>query len=320
MFSQFTEVSGVLYHTNGNVGIGIVNPEAIFHVYNSSSFNSNDATSGQDHILFTSTDPGNGGYFGGITWKSGTRRRASIVATREHSDADFVGLAFFTQGTDGIGPIYESMRIRHNGNVGIGVADPTSKLVVAGNISSTAKLIFRKLDGSGTAGIGMSGNGENVHLYGTSLIPSSDLAQNLGSSGLRFNNIYSGGLGRFEGRVVIGATDAGTYRLAVEGQIGARSIKVTTAAWADYVFSPTYRLPSLYQTELFIQKNGHLPNVPSSEEIEKNGFVLEEMDAKLMEKIEELTLYMIQQQKQLDDQAEEIRLLKKALEESEKNN
>ncbi len=212
----------------------------------------------------------------------------------------------------------EAVTISSDGNLGVGISNPTSKLSVSGNITTTSKMFFRNLDGTGTAGFGKSGDGKNIHLEGTALLPHTNNIQNLGSNYYRFNNIYSSGLGSFAGKVVIGASNPGNYKLAVEGQIGARSIKVTSAAWADYVFSPTYLLTDLYEVEGFIKMNGHLPNVPSAKEIEEDGFVLEEMDSKLMEKIEELTLYMIEQQKQLDKQAEEIEKLTQALEESKK--
>ena len=123
-----------IVRANGNVGIGTATQTQKFEIHNSTSFNTNMYAQGQDHISFTANDPGNGGFFGGITWKSGERRRASIVATREHSDADHVGLAFFTKGTDGPGPIYESMRITRNGRVGIGTSNPDAELAVNGKI------------------------------------------------------------------------------------------------------------------------------------------------------------------------------------------
>lgn len=116
------------------VGIGTDTPNGKLNIYSQSAFNSNEAAIGQDHIILRANDPGNGGYFGGLTWESGGRRRASIVATRENDDADYVGIAFFTQGVDGPGPIYESMRITRYGNVGIGTSAPDAKLAVKGDI------------------------------------------------------------------------------------------------------------------------------------------------------------------------------------------
>ncbi|GGD07570.1 hypothetical protein GCM10011368_06870 [Hyunsoonleella pacifica] len=70
--------------------------------------------------------------------------------------------------------------------------------------------------------------------------------------------------------------------------------------WPDYVFTNDYKLPTLLEVEAYIKENGHLPNIDSAKEVEKNGVLLGEMNAKLLEKIEELTLYIIEQQKQIE--------------------
>ena len=74
----------------------------------------------------------------------------------------------------------------------------------------------------------------------------------------------------------------------------------TSLAWADYVFADDYSLKSLSEVEKFIQTNKHLPNVPSAQELVNNGLDLGTMQAIQMEKIEELTLYLIQMQKEID--------------------
>jgi hypothetical protein len=119
---------------DGNLGVGTTTPSSKVHVSNPTSFNANESAAGQDHILFDSNSPGVNGYFGGLTWQSGGRRRASIVATQELADEDYIGLAFFTRGTDGPGPMYESMRIARSGNVGIGTTTPDQKLTVDGTV------------------------------------------------------------------------------------------------------------------------------------------------------------------------------------------
>lgn len=101
--------------------------------------------------------------------------------------------------------------------------------------------------------------------------------------------------------VGIGTTSPGTYKLAVEGKIGAREIKVTTASWADYVFANDYKLMSLRDLEAYIKKNNHLPNIPSAQEVKENeGVDLGAMNVKLLEKIEELTLHLIDVNKRLE--------------------
>ncbi|GGG27295.1 hypothetical protein GCM10011344_30110 [Dokdonia pacifica] len=91
------------------------------------------------------------------------------------------------------------------------------------------------------------------------------------------------------------------YRLVVGGKILTEGVRVELEAnWADYVFAPNYTLKSLYEVEQFIKDNGHLPNVPSAATIKDEGLDMEEMMTKQMEKIEELTLYIIELKKEID--------------------
>ncbi|WP_214228822.1 hypothetical protein [Pedobacter sp. B4-66] len=103
------------------------------------------------------------------------------------------------------------------------------------------------------------------------------------------------------GNVGIGTSDTKGYKLAVNGKIRAQEIKVETAGWPDYVFAKDYQLPSLQETEQHIKDKGHLPGIPSAEEVKANGVDLGEMNAKLLQKIEELTLHLIEIKKELDD-------------------
>lgn len=114
-----------------------------------------------------------------------------------------------------------------------------------------------------------------------------------------------------QARVGIGIQDIPIeYRLAVNGTIGCKKVKVENSTdWPDYVFDDEYLLPNLYELEAFVKKNKHLPNVPNEKEVEENGIDVGEMNATLLQKIEELTLLIIQQQKQLDEQGDMIKML-----------
>ncbi len=101
------------------------------------------------------------------------------------------------------------------------------------------------------------------------------------------------------GSVGIGTSVSGSHKLAVEGSIGAREIKVEASGWSDFVFENNYELRTLEEVEEHINENGHLPEIPSEDEVAENGINLGEMDAKLLQKIEELTLYMIQMNKEM---------------------
>jgi len=90
------------------------------------------------------------------------------------------------------------------------------------------------------------------------------------------------------------------YKLSVDGRVRAHAVKVYTD-WADYVFEDTYRLPTLEEVEQYIKDHGHLKDIPSAEEVEKNGVELGEMNKLLLQKIEELTLYTIELKKELEE-------------------
>ena len=99
--------------------------------------------------------------------------------------------------------------------------------------------------------------------------------------------------------------------LSVNGNITSKKVKVTSLGWADYVFEPAYKLPSLKQIEAHIAKYKHLPDVPSAKQVEEDGLDLGSSQATLLRKIEELTLYVIEQNKRLDKQQKQIEGLKK---------
>jgi len=124
---------------------------------------------------------------------------------------------------------------------------------------------------------------------------------------------------RPDGKMVLGSptgsAPVNNHLLAVKGRIAATEFTVTNvAAWPDYVFADDYKLKSLAETEAFIKANKHLPNMPASAIVEKDGYDLGDMQKRMMEKIEELTLYLIEANKNIQRQQKEIDLLKKKFE------
>lgn len=89
------------------------------------------------------------------------------------------------------------------------------------------------------------------------------------------------------------------FQLENNGLLRVRNVRVDTETWADYVFKDDYKLMSLAKVEEFIIEKGHLPNIPSEEVILKDGIDVAEMNVLLLQKIEELTLYLIDQEKQI---------------------
>ena len=103
------------------------------------------------------------------------------------------------------------------------------------------------------------------------------------------------------GNIGIGTTTTGSHKLAVEGSIGAREVKVEASGWSDFVFEKDYELRPLEEVEEYITENHHLPEIPSEAEVTEKGINLGEMNAKLLQKIEELTLYLIEQNKRMNN-------------------
>jgi hypothetical protein len=120
-------------------------------------------------------------------------------------------------------------------------------------------------------------------------------------------NIWNSGRGdimtfRGDGRVgILTTTPATGYALSVNGRIICEELRVQlSGSWPDYVFADNYNLPSISQLEKYIQQNKHLPGIPQATLLEKEGIAIGDMQKRMMEKIEELTLYIIQQQKEID--------------------
>lgn len=199
-----------------------------------------------------------------------------------------------------------------NGCVGIGNANPSSKL----QVTMTS-------DNSHTVDALASGS-DCIAIYGLATgIKSSGVVGNATGSGSSaitgMNNNSTGWAGTFYGRVVctgsmqIGTQNPiGSYKLAVEGKIGCRELVITTAAWADHVFKPDYSLKPLNEVEKFIKTNKHLEGIPSEKEAIGKGVAVGDMQVKLLQKVEELTLYTIELNKKVE-------LLAKANEELRNN-
>lgn len=111
-----------------------------------------------------------------------------------------------------------------------------------------------------------------------------------------------------------------TDKLEVNGQIHARSVKVDLEKWADTVFEKEYDLLRLSEIEAYILQYGHLPEIPSAKKVLKEGIELGEMNRLLLQKVEELTLHLIEKEKQIDQLAESVQDLKKEVNTLKTNN
>jgi len=187
----------------------------------------------------------------------------------------------------------------NTGNVGIGTATPVFKLQVNGGavyVSRSPNNDYLLFDHS------------SVNTWRTRITTDNTSSYIIGNDlGGLFNTKVL--ILTQNGNVGIGTTTPDT-KLAVNGKIRAHEIKVEIANWPDYVFTKDYHLPSLSDTENHIKEKGHLQGIPSAKEVKANGVDLGEMNAKLLKKIEELTLYLIEIKKENDEQKKDILYLK----------
>jgi hypothetical protein len=214
------------------------------------------------------------------------------------------------------------------GTVGIGISPPPNiKLEVKGSIS-----VF---DGNGNTSLFFGrehlipphavNSASNYGEWGIQYVPANAISSG-SPSGLNFWKPFgsdgSQAVNNFlflrdDGNVGIGTTlndNPNNYKLAVNGLIGAKELKIeiNSTTWPDFVFNKSYSLLSLNELEQYLNKNKHLPNIPSTEDIKKdNGILVGDMQAKLLQKVEELTLYIIEQNKKIIEQNKRIEALEK---------
>lgn len=128
---------------------------------------------------------------------------------------------------------------------------------------------------------------------------------------LKFNGKVGIGNGFGNFPTTAGSVNVSNYNLFVKGGILTEEVRVNLQGdWADYVFSKDYELMPLQKIEIFIKENGHLPNMPSAKQVKEEGIELGQIAKMQQEKIEELTLHMIEQNKTIEKQSEEIKELK----------
>ena len=189
------------------------------------------------------------------------------------------------------------------GRVGIGNTSPQAKLHITDGTDVT-------LAGGGELVIGPT-SGANIAMDGNEI-----QARNNGAGSHLFIQTSAGDVlmvPNETGQVGIGVTSSANmpsndYLLAVDGKIISEEVRVEiSGSWPDYVFDEDYMITPLDELEKSIIANGHLPGIPSAEEIENDGILLGDMQKRMMEKIEELTLYVIALQKEIEILKEERR-------------
>jgi len=295
----------------GNVGIGTSTPAVPLHVVGNVAREvarfqgSTDVSNNRNFVSIYTTNPG-------YWWELSNQDSAGNGTTN--------GLSFRER--SGGGNSLERVYIAQGGNVGIGTTTPDAKLALRGENMEIS------------LGRGVTDT-TGYNRFGFDTAYEGYWAQNATWTGSQWNHAnptgYSGAaiklqeyFGGFQidtaasgvttdpivwntrflvannGNVGIGTTNP-TQKLSVAGTIQAYEVIVNTG-WADYVFKPDYHLASLSEVEGAIKKEGHLPGIPSAQEIAEHGVSMGDMQSKLLSKIEELTLHMIQQEKLMNAQ------------------
>jgi hypothetical protein len=278
----------VTFKPNGNVGIGIRTPYSKLNI----NTEGNAATDG-------------------ITLQNGaTQQHFWYLAENTRSDFKIGSSHGEWSWTNSNG---EMVRITSSGNVGIGTSDPKYPLTVKGAINAEANG-----DYYGAWFGGEARTAKPSINVGSWYNNRGSMFWDAANKKLKFetcNNseqYYPNTMVMYNGMVGIGTSETNGHRLAVNGSISATEIKVE-AQTADFVFEEDYQLKSLEEVEQFVQKNKHLPDVPSAKQMEEDGVGLAEMNKLLLQKVEELTLYLIDEHKKNNQQATEISYLKKQL-------
>lgn len=268
--------------STGNIGIGTNNPEAKVTIHDNGLPDSNQLLLRTNHVR----NPDR--YF----MKSAVYGTGSedVTFSLKHDGQMFVG-GNVRMGVNDNATSDAALRIYKNENTLIEIANSLGRFQMfkssctncgAGG-AVAGDTVLRNLGQTGNIILGISNNANDGLTY------------------IGINDAYRGTWIKFQNNGVA----------KFDGKIYAKEVEVKANVWADYVFKKDYKLNSLEEVEKHIQEKGHLPNIPSADEVVKNGINLGEMDAKLLEKIEELTLYSIEQNKQIKSQSEEIKELKK---------
>lgn len=340
-----------IYNTNGgNVGIGTQTPSNYFHGGNNKVleiFNPNTVINSQSHIILSTGAMVDGSSGGTLTWVSknstGVQGMAYIGSILQ-GDATTNAAGKIVFATSNGSVLSQKMLIDKDGNVGIGTTNPQTSLHVVSTgatyeadnskpISGGGLVIQGNIGGSRSAATGaqlefvLPANPDGSNFWGQARIitvPGTSSPGAFGKMilGTRRNiNKFGTGYQLYYGDdlIIDGAGNIGIgiinpkNKLDVNGIIHSRAVNIDLTGWNDYVFKKDYQLKPLSEVKAYIDQNQHLPEIPSEQEMIKNGLDVGEMNKLLMKKVEELTLYLIEKDKEKKEQQQTNEDLKKQL-------
>jgi hypothetical protein len=315
---------------DGKVGIGTTNPAHLLHI------------NGGDLFVQSSSGLIRFGYQGSNEWQMATTGGGADLRwyTTPDGGTTITPRHYFSQnGNMGVGGFSgPGIPLGRLDVIGAGTTSSTNTFLLRNSVGDT---LLRMRD-DGRMGIGYNGSsyGRTLNMGGTGInfytanevafggaIFPTDTSLVLWSNSGANNYLVlqpswgNTGVGTYtpnakfhvNGAQLIGGNSARIatgYQLSVDGKIMAEEVMVqNSVSWPDYVFASDYKLMPLSELERSIQQNKHLPNIPAAAEVEKNGIMLGDMNRKLMEKVEELTLYIIDLNKKNNVLAEKVQKL-----------
>ncbi|MEZ2339398.1 hypothetical protein AB6735_27385 [Mucilaginibacter sp. RCC_168] len=313
-YAQWTTAGNNIYNSNtGNVGIGINSGTAKFAVYQSTALGS----VAKNNLLLSSVGGSAANSVQNNIWLVRNAAGSDFTTSRLHDGISIDG-SYVSPQTDtrtwwerdptsdvqSWGTAASTYLTIKQGKMGIGTVSPSEKLSVAGGnllMDNAAWYSAKNTAGSTVSLLGLASD-NNIYigdLFGG--IPANSLI--IRTNGLNKMTINA------NGNVGIGVTTP-QNKLDVNGRIHSQSVLIDMLGWSDYVFKKDYQLRPLSEVKDYIDQNQHLPEIPSEQQIAKEGLNLGEMNKLLMKKVEELTLYMIEQNKRIEDQQKDINDLK----------
>ena len=290
---SYSDVSGYsekfrLEGDSGNVGIGTNSPISTLDVAGRITL------SGSDGYVKRNNDADGILLSGGSGW---VNTGALIWLKGAQNSTDPSEATFYTGGQ-------HAMRIDANQNIGIGTASPKEKLQIGNGFAfhdGGHKVIafrsyfdggWKNLSSIKPVSVGENSLGDIVFGFGS------------GTTSGQSSNLETKVIFKNSGNVGIGTTNP-SHKLSVNGTIRAKEV-IVESDWSDYVFEKDYVLAPLPEVEAHIEANGHLPGIPSAFEIEVNGAKLSELVTLQMAKIEELTLHLIEKEKIIEHQSQQL--------------
>ncbi|MCH7408717.1 tail fiber protein [Belliella sp. DSM 111904] len=291
------------FPSSGNVGIRITSPSVPLHVNGDVLFERQD-NGGRNHLLIHSNS-------GGVFLTSddpGVNQKDLFIRASPTGNGQTNRSIRFQTGKNSNGDFMNRMIIGGNGNVGIGIINPTTALHVKGTIAAEGMFYIRSDDGNSAGYIGTTGESESLNGV--------RINSSRGGGKIVFNTIGGSSSEKMRitnvGNVGIGTT-LPTHKLEVNGAIRAKEVKLEATNWPDYVFEKDYQLMPLEAVDTFIVEYGHLPGLKPAKVYEEEGVNMLEINQKLLEKIEELTLYLIEEKRQREKLEYELIFIKEKI-------